>query len=161
MSITILPHTLAGVAVGSTQVYLVLVFMWYVLLLYHKCHGAKNGIVLVLTSKLLTLLCGWSKVSWFQFRGRYLLESSVGIGIYLALCEGRKWLGLGSGSKLNWFLCRGPSKLTCFQSGDQNWLDISVRVEVNLDFVSGIEIDLVLVWSKLTCFVCGPKLTFF
>ena len=64
------------------------------------------------------------------------LHFSVGTGIDLVLCGGRKWLGLESGSRLTWHQCWGR----------------------NLAFVWGIEIDFVLVWgSKLTWFLCGGQ----
>ena len=57
-------------------------------------------------------------------------------------------------------------------AGLRNWLDISVRVELNLAFVWGIKICLVLVWGSIDLFfvlvveielvfVCGPEITWF
>ena len=75
---------------------------------------AENCIVSVLVSKLTWLLRGWSKWIWFQCGGSELASLQWCTEIDLVLCEGRKWLGLESGSKLTCFLCGGVSKLTCF-----------------------------------------------
>ena len=71
-----------------------------------------------------------------------------GIGIDLVFCGGRKRVGVQSASQYTWVLSRGFPKFTCFQSGDRNWIDISVGAEITLDFLWGIEIHLVLMLTS-------------
>ena len=89
------------------------------------------------------LLCGWSKLAWFQ-------------------CGDGTWLDLSVGIKLIWLLCRW-SKWTWRQWKDRNWLGYGVAVENYLFLVweskstrlvcQDIEIDSILEWgSKLTWF---------
>ena len=89
------------------------------------------------------------------------------------LCWGRKWLGFSAwieivfvSGNLNWFDFRvgieidlnsvSRSNLTWFCVGDRHWLDFSMVIENDLAFVLGIEIDFVLcVGQKWLVFSIG------
>ena len=111
--------------------------------------------VLVLTSKLTWPLCGWSRKTSFQCGGSELTWFQ---------CTEQNGLAFVRGSKKSWFrvwteikygfLTKGVESNPFLEWGSK-WLDTSVKVEITLAFVRGIEIDMVLVWgSTLTCFLC-------
>ena len=98
-------------------------------------------LISVLRSKLAWFLCGWSKLTCFQYRDQ-------------------NWLGICAGGR-NWFWCASRKWLVLsteidglvFYVGDWKWLDFCVRFENDLALV-GV--------SKLTWFLCGwSKLTWF
>ena len=134
--------------------------------------------------KLIWLLCGWPKLTWFLNAGRSSLVFSVSMQIDLHFV----WvvqIDLISvwGSNLTWFQCRMKlnwllctlSKMTSFQCGGsaliwfswsgRKWLVFSARIQINwvivsghrnrLDIRVGIKIDLILAMgSKLPWFLC-------
>ena len=137
--------------------------------------------------KLIWLLCGWSKLTWFLNAGRKSLVFSVSmqIDLHFVWVLQIDWFQCGV-SRLTWFqrrmkpiwlLC-GLSKMTSCQCGGSAliWflgsgrkrLVFSVRIEINWGFVAGhrnrldirveIKINLISVMgSKLTWFLCAES----
>ena len=141
---------------------------------------AGSRLVLVWVSKWTWLLCGWSKMIWFQCRHWNC------VGVYVA---GQSDLLLMPRSKLTLFWCRGiemdltlawestltwfrrlgrnswflleGSNFTWFQRGDRNWLVICVRAE-NDFFSCGDRLTWFFLWVEIDWFlVCGPEISWF
>ena len=138
--------------------------------------------------KLIWLLCGRSKLTWFLNAGRKSLVVSVStqVDLYFVWVVQIVLISV-LGSNLTWFQCRmkwirlcvGCRKWLHFSMVDRHWFGFCVAVENDLFLASGskltvflwrgIAFDLMLEWgSKLTWFqwlvwfLCaGSKLTWF
>ena len=121
-----------------------------------KVTRPENEMVSVVASKL-TLLCAWSKWTWFQCGGS---------GLTSFQCRDQNWHGF-VWSKMTWFRVWIEIILFFVSAGTQNWLVRRVGTDIHSTsgleskttwFCVGVEIDLVLVWwSKLTWFLCGGQ----
>ena len=130
--------------------------------------GDRIWLDLTVGMKLISLLCGWSKLTRVRTRGKAHLFSVWTSKLTWILCGWSKltWYQCG-GWRMTWFQCRmkliwlcGLPKMTSFQFGEsaliwflgsgRKLLVFGVRIEFTWLLCRGIGIDLVLKWrSKL------------
>ena len=110
-----------------------MVFVWVVEIDLVFVRGSENHLFQCEHQNWLVVLCGWSKLSWFQWWGR----TSLGLHV-----RDRNWLGFSFGIELDLFFVRGW-KSTLVLCAGRKFLGFNLWIKID------------------SVFVCGPKMTCF